>query len=118
MYIIVGLGNIGREYVRTRHNVGFMVTELIANKLGIELTKRKCKAMTGEGFINGKKVVIAQPETFMNNSGFSVSELMNWYKAEHNQLIVIYDDIDLEVGQVRIREKGSAGTHNGMRSII
>ncbi len=118
MYIIVGLGNPGDKYAHTHHNAGFDTVTLLADRLGVSLNKTKCKAKLGEGRIGNERVVIAQPQTFMNLSGESVVELMNWYKADMDHLIVVYDDIDLEPGRVRFRAKGSAGTHNGMRSII
>ena len=118
MYLIVGLGNPGSKYARTRHNVGFDVVELLADKLNTRLTKLKCKALLAETKIGDERVVLAQPQTFMNLSGESVVELMNWYKVPIEHLIVCYDDIDLDLGALRVRAKGSAGTHNGMRSII
>ena len=118
MYVIVGLGNPGRKYAHTRHNVGFDVLEILADKYDINMVKLKCKAVVGEGFIRGKKVALCQPQTFMNLSGESVVQLMNWYKPEDDQLIVVYDDVDLPEGKLRFRPKGSAGTHNGMRNII
>lgn len=118
MYIVVGLGNPGPKYARTHHNVGFDVVELLAQRLHITMNKSKCKALLGEGTFNGDKIVLAQPQTFMNLSGESVRELVNWYKIPTENLIVIYDDIDLPQANIRVREKGSAGTHNGMRSIL
>ncbi|MBR3504565.1 MAG: aminoacyl-tRNA hydrolase [Clostridia bacterium] len=118
MYIIVGLGNPGDKYAHTHHNAGFDTLTLLADRLGVSLNKMKCKAKLGEGHIGGERVVLAQPQTFMNLSGESVVELMNWYKADLDHLLVVYDDIDLDPGRVRFRAKGSAGTHNGMRSII
>jgi len=118
MYIIVGLGNPGRDYVGTRHNVGFEVIDVIANKYDINLNKEKFRAVYGEGRIAGEKVMLVKPQTFMNLSGESVREIMDWYKVDPEQLIVIYDDISLEVGTLRIRPKGSAGGHNGMKNII
>jgi len=118
MYIIVGLGNPGRKYENTRHNIGFMTVDYLANKNNIKVNKIKHKALIGEGMIGGKKVMIAKPQTFMNLSGRSVREIMEYYKEESQNLIVIYDDIDIEAGTIRIRKRGSAGTHNGMRSII
>ena len=118
MYLVVGLGNPGSKYARTRHNVGFDVVELLADKLNARLTKLKCKALLAETKIGDERVVLAQPQTFMNLSGESVVELMNWYKVPVEHLIVCYDDIDLDLGALRVRAKGSAGTHNGMRSII
>ena len=118
MYIIVGLGNIGKEYENTRHNAGFAVLDLIAQKLGVSGGKSGFHSVYIETRYAGERVVLAKPTTFMNNSGFAVRDLMNWYKCEHDELIVIYDDIELPPGDIRIRENGSAGTHNGMRSVI
>ncbi len=118
MYVVVGLGNPGRKYERTRHNAGFDAVELLASRLGIRLTKLKCKALIGEGTIGGERVALAQPQTFMNLSGESVRELVGWYKIDMDHLIVIYDDCDLPLGKLRVRAKGSAGTHNGMKSIL
>lgn len=118
MFIIVGLGNPGREYQNTRHNVGFMTLDILADKWNIDIKRHNFRAVFGEGMINGTKVVLAKPETYMNLSGWSVMDLCNWYKPEHDQLIVIYDDIDIPVGTLRIRGGGSSGTHNGMRNII
>ena len=118
MFIVVGLGNPGREYARTRHNIGFMTLDVLADRFNIDIRRHNFKAVFGEGYIGGVKVVLAKPETYMNNSGFSVMEIMNFYKCEHSELIVVYDDIDLPLGSIRIREKGSSGTHNGMKSII
>lgn len=118
MKIIAGLGNPGREYENTKHNVGFMTVDRLAEKLGISIKKIKFKALCGEGFIGGEKVLIMKPQTYMNLSGESVREAMFFYKLDIEDLIVIYDDIDIPLGHLRIRPKGSAGTHNGMRSII
>lgn len=117
MFIIVGLGNPGREYAATRHNVGFMTIDKLAERLNISVSKKGFRSTYGEGRLGGTRVVLAKPETFMNNSGWAVSDLLNWYKPQHDELIVIYDDIDLPCGALRIRMNGSAGTHNGMRSI-
>lgn len=118
MYIVVGLGNPGRKYEHTRHNVGFDVIEVLSQKYDIPLQKLRCKAVVGEGTIRGERVVLAQPQTFMNLSGESVVQLINWYKVEPDHLIVVYDDVDLPEGKLRFRPSGSAGTHNGMRNII
>lgn len=118
MYVIVGLGNPGSEYQHTRHNVGFDVLEVISQKYDIPVHRMRCKAAVGEGQIAGQRVVLAQPQTFMNLSGQSVVQLVNWYKPEEDHLLVIYDDVDLPEGKLRFRPKGSAGTHNGMRNII
>ena len=118
MKIIVGLGNPGAKYAGTRHNVGFSVILRLADKYNISLTEKKHKAEFGKGIIEGEKVILAMPQTYMNLSGESVCELMDYYKCDCSDIIVIYDDIDLAVGRLRIREKGSAGGHNGMKNII
>lgn len=118
MYLIVGLGNPGDKYTFTRHNAGFLAIDYISQKHNIEIKKLKHKAMIGEGIISGKKVVLAKPQTFMNLSGESIRELVSWYKVEQKNIIVIYDDVSMPVGSLRIREKGSAGGHNGIKSII
>ena len=118
MYVVVGLGNPGSKYARTRHNAGFDAVELLASRLNIRISKLKCKALIGEGMIGGQRVALAQPQTFMNLSGESVVQLVSWYKIEPGHLIVVYDDCDLPFGKLRVREKGSAGTHNGMKSIL
>ena len=118
MYIIAGLGNPGKQYENTKHNVGFLTIDVLAEKLGIRVSKIKHKALTGEGFISGEKVILVKPQTYMNLSGESIREILSFYKADPERLIVIYDDIDLPMGSLRIRKKGSAGTHNGMKSII
>ncbi len=118
MYLIVGLGNPGREYANTRHNAGYMALDILADKYNIEIKRHNFRSVFGEGRIGTEKVVLAKPETFMNNSGFAVRDLLNWYKADHDHLIVVYDDADIPVGTLRMRDKGSAGTHNGMKSIV
>lgn len=119
MIIIAGLGNPGKEYVNTRHNVGFMAIDALASKYGIDVNEKKHKAIIGKGTINGQKVILAKPQTFMNLSGESLRELADYYKPEvETQVIVVYDDITLDVGGIRVRKKGSAGGHNGMKSII
>ncbi len=118
MYIIVGLGNPGDKYKNTRHNIGFITIDYFAEKHNINVNKIKHKALVGEGIIAGEKVVLAKPQTYMNLSGESVLDLLQWYKIESTKLVLIYDDIDLPTGKVRIRGSGSSGTHNGMRSII
>ena len=118
MFIVVGLGNPGREYARTRHNVGFDVIDVLSEKHHIQLTKNAMHGQIGEGFVGGEKLVLVKPQTFMNLSGQCVTELVSWYKPEMDHLLLIYDDIDLPLGKLRMREKGSAGTHNGMRSIV
>lgn len=119
MYIIVGLGNPGRQYAHTRHNVGFDTIDVLADKYRIDVDSKKFKALYGKGVIEGQKVILAKPQTFMNLSGESVRELIDFFKVdEASELIVIYDDISLEPGQLRIRKKGSAGGHNGIKNII
>lgn len=119
MFIIVGLGNPTKEYEGTRHNVGFEVIDALAYKYNISVDARKHRAFIGKGIVAGQKVILAKPQTYMNLSGESVRSLMDYYKVdEEQQLIVIYDDVSLDVGQLRIRAKGSAGGHNGIKSII
>lgn len=119
MYIIVGLGNPKKEYENTRHNIGFDVIDAIADEYNISMSDKKHKAIIGKGAIRGQKVILAKPQTYMNLSGESVRELIDYYKVdEETELIVIYDDISLDVGQMRIRKKGSAGGHNGIKSIL
>jgi PTH1 family peptidyl-tRNA hydrolase len=118
MYIIVGLGNPGKRYENTKHNIGFITLDYLAGKHDIKINKIKHKALVGEGMISGQKVLLVKPQTYMNLSGNSVRELMEYYKADIEKLVVIYDDVDISMGRLRIRKKGSAGTHNGMRSII
>ncbi len=118
MKLIVGLGNPDDKYKNTFHNLGFMCVDKLCEKLGIEFKKTQCKALIAETRCNQEKVIIAKPQTYMNLSGDSVSELVKFYKIESKDLIVVYDDYDISVGSVRIRKDGSAGTHNGMRDII
>ena len=118
MFLIVVLGNPGKEYDGTRHDIGFEAIDYIADKYNIELNRIKFKGVFGEGFINGKKVILLKPTTYMNLSGESIREVINFYKISNEEVIVIYDDISLEVGRLRIREKGSHGGHNGIKSII
>ena len=118
MHLIVGLGNPGDKYDHTRHNAGFDVLTILADKLGITTAKRKGSALIMEGQIGGEKVILCKPQTYMNLSGAAVQELMAFYKLSPDQLLVIYDDIDIPQGHLRIRRGGSAGTHNGMRSIL
>lgn len=119
MYIIVGLGNPGKQYENTRHNIGFDVIEKLAEEENVAVLEKKHKAIIGKGYVAGQKCILAKPQTFMNLSGESVRELIDYYKVdETTQLIVISDDISLDVGQLRIRKKGSAGGHNGLKNII
>lgn len=118
MYIIAGLGNPGRNYTGTRHNIGFEAADALASKFDIKFNKTKFKADIGEGIIGGEKVILAKPQTFMNLSGESIRPLRDWYKVPDENIIIIYDDISLPLGKLRLRAKGSAGGHNGMKSII
>lgn len=118
MRLIVGLGNPGSEYENTRHNVGWMVLDAFARKFRIELSRHEKNAMTGSGRVAGGAVMLAKPQTFMNLSGDAVKLLTNAYLESTDDLMVVYDDIDLAAGRLRIRPNGSAGTHNGMRSIV
>ncbi len=119
MNIIVGLGNPTTKYEGTRHNAGFCVIDALAEKYDIPVNQRKCRSYIGIGMMDGKRVLLAKPQTYMNLSGESVRELVDYYDIRlPEDLIVIYDDIDLETGQIRIRKKGSAGSHNGMKNIL
>ena len=119
MYIIVGLGNPGREYQNTRHNIGFDVIDTLADRNHIVMGEKKHKAVIGKGFVAGQKAVLVKPQTYMNLSGESVRDVIDFYKIdEKEELIVVSDDISLDVGQIRIRKKGSAGGHNGLKNII
>lgn len=119
MYIIVGLGNPGKQYENTRHNIGFDVIGKLAEQEHVAVLEKKYKAIIGKGFVEGQKCILAKPQTFMNLSGESVRQLLDYYKVDETaELIVISDDVSLDVGQIRIRKKGSAGGHNGLKNII
>ena len=119
MFLIVGLGNPGKQYEHTRHNVGFDVMDAIADKYNISISEKKHKALCGKGVVAGQKVVLAKPQTFMNLSGESVAELLHYYKLDpEDEMLVIFDDISLAPCGIRIRKKGSAGGHNGIKNII
>ena len=118
MFLIVGLGNPGARYRSTYHNLGFMVADAFARANKLKFTGRECDAVTAKGRVGGSEVVVAKPQTFMNLSGVSVRKLVAKYCADESELIVVYDDDDLPVGRMRLREEGSAGTHNGMRSVV
>lgn len=118
MYLIVGLGNPEEDYSKTRHNMGFDVINKISETYGIKVNKSKFNSLYGTGVIEGEKVVLVKPQTFMNLSGEAVIEFVNFYKIELNKLIVIYDDIDTNPGIIRIRKMGGPGTHNGMKSVV
>lgn len=118
MYIIAGLGNPTKTYAGTRHNIGFEVIDQLANDLKIDVSSKKHKAEYGKGYIGGEKVILAKPQTFMNLSGESIREMADFYKVDSEDIIIIFDDVSLEPGQLRVRAKGSAGGHNGIKSII
>jgi PTH1 family peptidyl-tRNA hydrolase len=118
MYLIVGLGNPEKDYSNTRHNMGFNTINKLANQYKIEVTKSKFKGLYGSGIIEGEKVILLKPQTFMNSSGESIKEIIQFYKIEMEQLIIIYDDIDIEPGIIKLRKAGGPGTHNGMKSVV
>ena len=118
MYIIAGLGNPGGRYEHTRHNVGFEVIDILADRMGLCVDEKKHKGLCGRGVLEGQKVILLKPQTFMNLSGESVRAAADFYKVEPENILVIYDDVSLEPGQLRIRGKGSAGGHNGIKNII
>lgn len=118
MYLIAGLGNPSKNYEGTRHNIGFTMIDAIGEKFGIDVTTKKHKALVGRGIIDGMRVILAKPQTYMNLSGESIREIADFYKIEPENIIIIYDDISLDVGRLRIRKKGSAGGHNGIKNII
>lgn len=118
MYLIVGLGNPENDYSRTRHNMGFDVINELAKEYEIKIDRTKFEGIYGTGIIEGEKVILLKPQTYMNSSGESVIGFKNFYKLENSQIIVISDDIELEPGEIRIRRKGSAGSHNGLKSVV
>lgn len=118
MFAIIGLGNPGDKYVGTRHNAGYMAVDVLAKKFDISVDRMRHRALIGEGMIEGEKVILAKPQTFMNLSGEAVLAIKDFYKLENSHIIVIYDDIDIDIGKIRVRRSGSAGSHNGMKSII
>lgn len=118
LYIIAGLGNPGRKYTYTKHNMGFQVADKLAREYGIKVKKLKFKSLYGEGQVGGCRCIIVKPQTYMNASGESVRDIVEWYKIPLGNLIVVYDDADIALGTVRIRKSGSSGTHNGMKSVI
>lgn len=118
MYLIVGLGNPEEDYSNTRHNMGFDTINKLANQYSIEVNKKKFKALYGIGMIENQKVILLKPQTFMNSSGESIIEAMNFYKIEAENLIVIFDDIDTQKGKIKLRKVGGPGTHNGMKSVV
>lgn len=118
MYVIVGLGNPEQKYLKTFHNMGWIAVGDAARQLGVKFKKNECEAQTAEAYIGGEKIILARPLTYMNNSGIAVKQLLAKYKASPDRLVVLYDDYDMPKGKVRIRAEGSAGTHNGMRSVV
>jgi PTH1 family peptidyl-tRNA hydrolase len=118
MWIVAGLGNPGKQYLYTWHNMGYLAVDMLADKHGIFLGKEKYKGLWGKGKIAGQDVIIIKPTTYMNNSGECLAEISKFYKVEPKNIITVYDDIDIAKGTIRVRPKGSAGTHNGMRSVI
>ena len=118
MWIVAGLGNPGKQYLYTWHNMGYLAVDMLADKHGIFLGKEKYMGLWGKGKIAGQDVIIIKPTTYMNNSGECLVEISRFYKVEPKNIITVYDDIDIAKGTIRVRQKGSAGTHNGMRSII
>lgn len=118
MKIIVGLGNPGEKYSKTRHNVGWQFIDYLSKIYNIDVTKNNCDALIGETRINGEKIIFAKPITFMNLSGNSVLKLKQWYKVDNEDIIIIFDDIDIPFGTFRYRQKGSGGSHNGMKNIV
>ena len=118
MYLIVGLGNPGNEYKKTYHNIGFLVVDSLIDNLEIKAVKKECECVAYHTLINNKKVIIVKPQTYMNLSGNAVLKLKSKYKIENKNILVIADDIDLKLGDIRYRESGSGGTHNGLRNIV
>lgn len=118
MKIIIGLGNPGLKYENTRHNAGFMVIDKLAKKCGMEFNQEKFSSYFSKGKVNGEDVILLKPTTYMNNSGFALRQCLDFYKVGMEDVIIIYDDVDLPVGKLRLRQKGSAGGHNGIKSII
>lgn len=118
MYIVVGLGNPGRRYAKTRHNMGFRAIDKLAADHSIKVGASRFNSLIGEGMISGEKVILVKPQTFMNLSGEAVIQVFNYYKLPEEHLIVVYDDLDLPLGSLRIRKSGGPGTHNGMRSVV
>ncbi|HZH94115.1 MAG TPA: aminoacyl-tRNA hydrolase [Tissierellaceae bacterium] len=118
MIVIAGLGNPGSKYSGTRHNVGFDVIDRLAEKNNIKVNRLRFKALTGEGLIGNEKVLLVKPSTYMNNSGESLREVMDFYKLEPEKLLVVVDDIDIDFATIKLKKKGSAGSHNGLKSII
>ena len=118
MYLIVGLGNPEEDYAKTRHNMGFNAINEIAKEYEIDISRNKFNGLYGSGIIEKEKVILLKPQTYMNSSGESIIEFMKFYKLDNSNLIVVYDDVDIEPGNIKIRKSGSAGSHNGMKSVV
>ena len=118
MYLIVGLGNPEQDYDKTRHNMGFHVVNKLAKKYDIQVNKNKFKGLLGTGIIEAEKVILLKPQTYMNLSGESIKEVVDFYKIDFKNIIVIYDDMDIDIGTIKLRKKGGPGSHNGMKSVI
>ncbi|MFS0784146.1 aminoacyl-tRNA hydrolase [Bacillus sp. 1P06AnD] len=118
MKLIVGLGNPGKDYERTRHNIGFEVIDELSKRWNITLSETKHKGLYGAGYVNGQKVILLKPLTYMNLSGESIRAVMDYFKIDMDDIVILYDDLDLGVGKIRLRQKGSAGGHNGIKSTI
>lgn len=118
MKLIVGLGNPGEKYSQTRHNIGWLFIDYLSKIYGIDVEKNKCDSLVGETKVNGEKIILAKPLTFMNLSGNAVVKLKKWYKVDNKDILIIFDDIDIPFGTFRYREKGSGGSHNGMKNIV
>jgi len=118
MYLIIGLGNPEEEYSKTRHNMGFDVINKLASRYDVKVTKKKFNALYGKGEIEGEKVILVKPQTYMNLSGDAVGQFVSFYKVKPEEILVIYDDLDIEMGTIKIRKKGGPGTHNGMKSVV
>ena len=118
MYLIVGLGNPEEDYSKTRHNMGFNVVNKLANQYNIKIEKNKFKGLVGIGDIEGEKAILLKPQTYMNLSGESIREAVDFYKIDLEKMIIIYDDMDVDIGKIKLRKKGGPGSHNGMKSVI
>ena len=118
MFLIVGLGNPEEEYSKTRHNMGFDVINKVAKENNCEITKKKFKSLIGEFTKNDNKIILVKPQTYMNLSGVAVKEIQDFYKIPNNNIIIVYDDKDVDIGEIRIKTKGSGGSHNGMKNVV
>lgn len=118
MYLIVGLGNPEQDYSKTRHNMGFDTVNKIATQYGITINKKKFDSLYGEGIIEHQKVILLKPQTYMNLSGKAIAQVVNFYKIPMDHICIIYDDMDIDIGKIKIRKKGSSGSHNGMKSVV